>query len=457
MISEIYPLFNTPHDPLMLLLIGCSEGYMVIHAFHSLMHRNDRSPKMYALAMVIYVIATILDAYFNLEVYYVMIICYLLITIISLLFYDDPLEIRLLIPFVFVALNYSATILSVISVWLLNSADVEKYPQNLRMDYLSQCVLFVFFFLLLSLFYLLKKLDNKATTKSIMVYFVCCPLFLMLCVINLLYTTNADENISQFIHYQLLIAGTLLLISAILFSMANRAAKLHRAIMHSASLEQLISVQEQYYLSLQDHQNRLRHLSHDIKNHNRAINGLISHGKYQEAMDYSNTLVKDAELLTPDTDCRNVVIGALLDNRFGSIKAEGVKISLCVMVPQVLSIKDSDLCIILGNLFDNAVEACRNDPDTENRFIDVDIRLKGPLLCINIKNSFSGAVNYSNGTYFTIKPEAHSHGIGLSNVREVVKKYNGRTIIKHSGQIFSVTVLLFYPVQNTDETQTPSV
>ena len=152
MISEIYPLLNTPHDPLMLLFIGCTEGLMVIQAFHSLLHRNSRSRKLFAAAMIIYVLVTIFDAYLNFKVYYVMTICYLLITGIALLFYDDPFEIRILIPFVFVAINYSATILAVVIVWNIRGGGIENFPPNLRMDYLSQVVLFVIFSVFLYFF-----------------------------------------------------------------------------------------------------------------------------------------------------------------------------------------------------------------------------------------------------------------------------------------------------------------
>lgn len=455
MISEIYPLLNTPHDPLMLLFIGCTEGFMVIQAFHSLLHRNNRSRNLYAAAMIIYVSVTIFDAYFNFKVYFVMTICYLLITGIALLFYDDPYEIRILIPFVFVAINYSATILAVVIVWNIRGGGIENFPPNLRMDYLSQCVLCIIFSVFLYFICLLRNLDSKDNIKDnlpfALLVFIACPLLLLIIVLNLLYLLGGITSEFNFVRYKMLIAAMLLLIALMLFTTSNRAAKMHEARNHSASLEQLISVQEQYYLSLQEHQEKLRRLSHDIKNHNRAIHGLIAQGKYRDAMEYSEALIQDTESVTPVTECKNVIIGAMLNNRFGKIKEEGVKISLCVMVPQVLTIKDSDMCIILGNLFDNAVEACRNDTENENKFIDVDIRLKGPLLCINVKNSFSGNVKVSSDTYLTTKSDPVSHGVGLSNVQLVVQKYGGRTIINHSDHVFSVTVMMFYPPEGENE------
>lgn len=81
----------------------------------------------------------------------------------------------------------------------------------------------------------------------------------------------------------------------------------------------------------------------------------------------------------------------------------------------------------------------------------MDIRLKGPLLCINVRNSFSGNVKVSSDTYLTTKSDPVSHGVGLSNVQLVVQKYGGRTIINHSDHVFSVTAMMFYPAEGEDE------
>ena len=292
---------------------------------------------------------------------------------------------------------------------------------------------------------LLKKMDRKNNLFQKIILFVLCPLILLIIVLSIFYTTDKPFTLTNYTFHKVFIAAVLFLIAIILFTTSNRAAEMHEAILRSASLEQLISVQETYYLSLQEHQQKLQHLSHDIKNHNRAIHGLISQGKFDEAMEYSESLIQNAESLTPVTGCRNVLIGAMLNDRLGSIKSEGVKITLCIMVPQQLNIKDPDMCILLGNLFDNSVEACRADKLNHDRFIDIDIRLKGPLLCIKVRNSFSGNINFSKDTYITTKPDTNSHGIGLHNVQQVVKKYSGRTIIEHKDNVFSVTAIHFHP------------
>ncbi len=437
----------SPHDPLMLFYIGCTEGLMVVWSFNKLLSRNSRSWRPYFCYMLVYISATIFDAYNNFKVYFVMIICYLLIMGIAFIFYDDPEEIRLLIPFVFIAINYASTIVATIIVWAAASWAIPDFPPNLRMGYASQTLLCILFFLSVNGISLLKRTGRDKSPIQKLLLFVLCPLVLLVLVLSVYYTPDYPLTLQNYTAHKLMIAASLYLIAIILFTTSNRAAKMHEAILHSASLEQLIAVQQTYYLSLQEHQQKLRHLSHDIKNHNRAIHGLISLGKYDEALAYSESLVQNAETLTPVTECRNVLIGAMLNDRLGAIKNEGVRISLCIMVPEQLNIKDPDMCILLGNLFDNSVEACRADKLNSNRFIDIDIRLKGPMLYIKVKNSFSGNINFSNNTYITTKPDAIFHGIGLHNVKQVVAKYSGRTIIEHKDNVFSVTVILFHPTE----------
>ncbi len=445
MMDRLLSLFGTQHDPLMLLFIGCTEGLMVMYAFRQLLHRNSRSRLQYAAAMAVYVAVTVFDAYNNFMIYYVMVICYLLITVISLLFYDDPYEVRLLVPFIFVAINYSATIISTTAVYALSGAVPGTYPQNLRMDYVSQLLLCVIFFLFISFFKLMRRKNIQDSPAFFMILFTLCPLVMLIIILVLFYMGERPELPSSFTAYSMTIAAMLLVVALTLYAMSNITAKMHGAIDRSASLEQLISVQERYYLTTNEHQKQLQRMGHDIKSHNRAIHGLIAQGKYREALEYSETLIQDAEFVTPVTECNNVLIGSMLNDRFGKIKQEGVKISLCVMVPQRLTIKDSDMCILLGNLFDNAVEACRHDTVNADKFIDVDIRLKGPMLCISVKNSFSGQVKLRGGEYLTTKPESRSHGIGLSNVRRTAEKYGGRLFVSHTARVFSASAVMFYP------------
>lgn len=433
-------------DLLRLLYIGSTETFLVYAAFQRLLRRReDRNRLQYAAALLIYAACTIFDAANNFPVYFVFIFCYVLITVISLLFYDNPLEIRLIIPFLFVALNYSATIIATTLVWSFTSGNIAEYPPNLAQNFVSQTLLSALFLLFVWLFSRLRSLKSQNSAFFMAVLTICCPLLTLILLVKLFYQGSAGISETHLMTNRLCIAGLLFLTALTLFYLADRVASMHESLLYSATLEQMLAMQEKYYASLQEHQQDLRRISHDIKNHSRVIAGLIEQGRYDEAKDYSLSVANDTRHLTPVTECVNQLIGALLNDKLSGLREKGVGLTLCVMVPAVLSVKNVDMCILLGNLLDNAVEACARMDAAEHRFIDVDIRLKGPILCVCVRNSYGGRLQYESGRYLTSKSDLASHGLGLSNVQRVAEKYNGRLTLSHSDGVFTATALLYYP------------
>ena len=449
---------------LLYLFIGLSETLLVYYAFSALLKRNDRPWKYYVLALAVYMGCTIFDAVNNFKVYFVLIFCYLLITALSFLFYEDPYEIRFTVPFIFVALNYSATIFSSTLQWYLANRTLASYPVNLRQNVYSQLLLCLIFIAYVELLNAIRRLSVRHVWLVRTTLYVIFPLATLIALIRMLYLAEAPTSASIFLQDHLLIGAVLFLFAMTLFVSSDGITKMHEASERAASLEQMLGVQEKYYEAMKTHQQELRRISHDIKNHNRTISGLIDQGRYREAAEYADSLVIKTSESSPVTDCRNVLVAALLNDKLGKLEEKGIKVTTCVMVPEVMTVKDIDVSILLGNLLDNAVEACLRDTVTAEKFIDLDMRLKGPLLVITVRNSYSGELNTipypasgessadgigpgdDGREYFlTTKPDPHFHGIGLTNIRRAAERYNGRLTLSHDDRVFTATVRLFYP------------
>ena len=246
-----------------------------------------------------------------------------------------------------------------------------------------------------------------------------------------------------------LIVGTLLLLTGwMLYSLTVVNNLLTVSLQHSATLDQMLSMQEKYYLDLQKHQHELRLINHDIKNHTATMAQLIKTQQYNALGEYIMGLKNSINSITaPVTNCDNLLINSLLNDKLGVLKEEGVDLQLCVMVPAVLRINNVDLCILLGNLLDNAVEACVAMEAEEPRYIRVDIRSRGPFLVVEIANSYNNVINIKDSEYLTTKRVRLLHGMGLTNVRRVVNKYDGRLEINHENGEFCVRAILTYPFE----------
>lgn len=427
---------------MLLLLTGLTETGLVHIQLSTLLKRRKNSLWKYLVMLGVYFATTIFDAASNFQIYYIFIIAYLLIAMIAYLFYDGTTSSKLSMSFVCIALNYSATIFSFLLVWAVNTKSYTTIPANLPPTLCTQLLLFMLTVLLTFVIYLYGKLmSTRFLPTLVTVLFV--PFIIFFLIIKQYYyhveLFGADLSLTNY----LVTAVLLFLIACMLYSLNRINDSLSESLSYSATLEQMLAVQEKYYTDLQKHQLELRHINHDIKSHTRTIVSLLESGQTEEVMEYANSLQSSVNAIAaPVTNCDNMLINALLNDKLGMAKQDGVELRLCVMVPAVLNMANVDLCILLGNLLDNAAEACAQMGSDAKRFIDVDIRLVSDILCIDVSNPYKGEVKYKASKYFSTKDNSDIHGLGLSNVKQIVSKYNGRLNIDHDNNIFSVSVYI---------------
>ena len=109
-------------------------------------------------------------------------------------------------------------------------------------------------------------------------------------------------------------------------------------------------------------------------------------------------------------------------------------------VPTELFVEGPDLCIILENLLNNAMEAVRQLTDEKDKWISLSVRLVKDVLLITVENPFNGAVA-SDGSGKLRSSKSGDHGIGLLSVKRTAEKYAGEISIHHEGGIFQVSAL----------------
>lgn len=100
-----------------------------------------------------------------------------------------------------------------------------------------------------------------------------------------------------------------------------------------------------------------------------------------------------------------------------------------------------DYFIMIGNIFDNAVENCKANP---NKKIVIDRGIKNNLYYFKISNSIDQKIIKNNPTLMTTKPDARNHGIGINNIKQIVHKYNGSIDFYDDGIMF--TCIIYFPI-----------
>ena len=125
-------------------------------------------------------------------------------------------------------------------------------------------------------------------------------------------------------------------------------------------------------------------------------------------------------------------------------RSQGVHVDIHVEYPKDCGIDPVDLCTILTNLLDNAIEACVKLPPETERKITLTIRRIHQFIIIQIANSSMTAPVTKNGIIVTSKKNQSNHGWGLQNVKAAVEKYQGVMDFDYSNSVFTMNVMLFY-------------
>ena len=119
-----------------------------------------------------------------------------------------------------------------------------------------------------------------------------------------------------------------------------------------------------------------------------------------------------------------------------------IKFETKLMIPRDLKVETEDICICLGNLLDNAIEASKK-VKAEERSVCVEIRVDRRNLMMMVSNHYEEERKKSGNHYMTTKKEKHRHGFGLNIIRKIARRYDGEVIIDDGNHQFVVTVLLY--------------
>ena len=165
----------------------------------------------------------------------------------------------------------------------------------------------------------------------------------------------------------------------------------------------------------------MRGYKHDFHHHLQTLKGQLEAGEVDRALAYIEQL--DNQLMNVDTLLKtgNVSLDAILSAKIAQAKAENIAVTVKANVPDALTISDLELSIIIGNLLDNAIEACRTV--TGERFIRIFISMKGTMLYFSMLNA-AGAKKKKTGSLFATHKDG-VHGFGLRRAEAILEEHGG--------------------------------
>lgn len=181
----------------------------------------------------------------------------------------------------------------------------------------------------------------------------------------------------------------------------------------------IANMRELYYEGLQREQRQVRTLRHDLRNHITVVLGLLEQEEQQKAIDYLLQLSDSPALGGSRQICENEAANVVLTSKMEDMARDGLECDLSVSLPKNLLISDIDLCALLGNALDNAMEAAVL---TNDHRIILRCRTEKGMFMLRVENALPGD---RLPDLSTTKPNKALHGFGLVGMREIAQRYGG--------------------------------
>ncbi len=245
---------------------------------------------------------------------------------------------------------------------------------------------------------------------------------------------NLNVNGSAVSRLPVFAAASAVIILAVVTAALTAAARFSRRIRTEA--------ERNYFAEINRRYDESRKLRHDITNHLLAISRLIDSGNIEDARKYISEVTERADLAAQPVRTGSEVLDALLFSKSGQAAQNCVSLEFDMSASVAgYGISDYDLCTILGNILDNAIEAASVLPG-ELRVIRITIGKQMDMLYISCENNFSGELQRRGDRLLTTKSNPISHGYGIPRVTEAAGKYGGTVRINAANGRFLIEILL---------------
>ena len=254
---------------------------------------------------------------------------------------------------------------------------------------------------------------------------------------------NIEEQLSPMQHiFSILSILGILMTNSLVYVLYVNMQKDHAKQLEYSILQQAFKSQEKSVEETKILYQSVRSIRHDLKQHFQVALTMLHSGKINEAVDYMekyNDTVLDG--ISNKVFCDNDVVNYIINSKSKICSDRHIKIYIYI-ANEIPEFSDLDLCVLLGNALDNAIEGVSGDGNNE---IYLELRNVDNFFMISVKNTIINSVLEDNPNLISTKNEKEVHGLGILSMKEVVQKYNGSIEFYESDNKFCCDMLLDIP------------
>ena len=217
------------------------------------------------------------------------------------------------------------------------------------------------------------------------------------------------------------------------FSFLQRLVERHTYAWQKALIEKHCDEVEYMY-------QQMRVWKHNYKNHLQVMKAHLELGEYEELGQYISHLDEEINQIEKVIHTGNVMLDAILNSKISLAREKGIEVNVKVILPSTIAINEYDLCAILGNLLDNAIEGCFSQKEEEKKFLRIYISVVKEQLYLSVINSHHTTIKKEHGKYISTK--SVDRGLGIISIDSIVKKYKGYVNRQQDELIFATEIML---------------
>jgi sensor histidine kinase YesM len=206
-------------------------------------------------------------------------------------------------------------------------------------------------------------------------------------------------------------------------------------------IENQVELQRENYKALSEAIQNIYALRHDARHHILFIKTMIEEKNYDKALEYIRQFNEHEINITIPTLCENFTADSIIKYYMSIALEKNIELKTQLTIPDDININNLDLCVVLGNCLENAIDACDRIIDQKKKYIYFQSKILGSHIVFKITNSFNGEILIFNKGLISTK-ENRGHGIGLANVQNTVNKYKGSLDFKYSDDEFNVDIVM---------------
>ena len=195
-----------------------------------------------------------------------------------------------------------------------------------------------------------------------------------------------------------------------------------------------------HYAEVENMHKQMRGWKHDYNKHIQTLKSLVSAGNVEAIRHYLNELDTDLTRIDAVIKTGNPMADAILGSKISLAKNKGITVMADAQIAVSLTTGAVDLCIIIGNLMENAIEACMPLPE-KDRLIRVYMEMKNTQLYISVTNTAPAGKRQKTGKrHLTTKGQGH--GFGLARIDNIVERYSGYLSRNSEDGVYTTEILL---------------